>query len=81
MIIPLLAASLFGYQAQTQYNGFFISMVSAASIVASPISNYVYDRVGSYSPVFFAAAGLTVLLFGLYWYGVWTSISPRANLR
>ena len=66
VIIPLLAASLFGYQAQTQYNGIFISMVSAASIVASPISNAVYDQIGSYSPVFFVAAGLTVVLIGMY---------------
>lgn len=66
VVIPLLAASLFGYQAQAQYTGIFLSMVSAASIVASPISNAVYDRIGTYNPVFFAAAGITVLLMGVY---------------
>lgn len=66
IIIPLLASSLFGYQAQTQYNGIFISMVSAASILASPISNAIYDRIGSYDPVFFAGAALTAPLMGMY---------------
>jgi len=64
--IPMLATSLFGYQAQSQYNGIFLSMVSAASIVASPISNAVYDRIGTYSPVFLVAAALTVVLMGGY---------------
>ncbi len=66
VVIPLLAASLFGYQAQAQYTGIFLSMVSAASIVASPISNAIYDKIGTYSPVFFTAAGITVLLIGMY---------------
>ena len=66
VVIPLLAVSLFGYQAQTQYTGIFLSMASAAAIVASPISNAIYDRIGTYNPVFFVAAGVTVLLMGGY---------------
>ena len=66
ILVPLLASSLFGYQAQNQYNGIFLSMVSAAGIVASPISNAVYDRIGTYSPVFLVAAVLTVVLMGGY---------------
>lgn len=66
VVIPLLGVSLFGYQAQAKYTGIFLSMVSAASIVASPISNAIYDKIGTYSPVFFTAAGITVLLIGMY---------------
>jgi len=64
--IPLLANSLFGYQAQAEYTGIFIAMVSAASIVASPISNAIYDKIGTYSPVFLAAAALSVPLMAMY---------------
>jgi len=64
--IPLLASCLFGYQAQNQYNGIFIAMVSGASMIAGPISNATYDELGSYTPVFFVAAGLTVVLMGVY---------------
>lgn len=66
VVVPLLAVSLFGYRAQAQYNGVFLSMVSAASIISPPISNAVYDRIHTYNPVFLVAAGLTVLLFGAY---------------
>lgn len=65
--IPLLANALFGYQAQAEYTGVFMSMISAASIVAGPLSNAAYDHFGSYRPVFYAAAALSVLLLGLYW--------------
>ncbi len=64
--IPLLASSLFGYQAQAEYTGIFIAMVSAASIVASPTSNAIYDKIGTYSPVFLVAAGLMAVLMGGY---------------
>ncbi len=66
VVIPLLASSLFGYRSQAQYNGIFISMVSAASIVAGPISNGVYDRIKTYDPVFYVAAGLGVALIFVY---------------
>lgn len=64
--IPMLASSLFGYQAQAQYNGIFLAMVPAAGILAGPISNAVYDRLGTYSPVFLVAGGLTVPLVICY---------------
>lgn len=64
--VPLLAASLFGYQAQDSYTGIFISMVSASAIIANPIANIVYDRVGTYQYLFLLAAGLLVLMLGIY---------------
>lgn len=62
VVIPLLGASLFGYRDQGKYLGVLISMVSGASIVATPISNAVFDVIGTYCPVFLVGAGLTVLL-------------------
>ena len=64
--IPMLASSLFGYRAQAQYNGIFLAMVPAAAIMAGPISNAVYDKIGTYSPVFLVAAGMTVPLVCIY---------------
>lgn len=66
LTIPMLAMSLFGYQAQTEYIGIFIAMVSAGSIVASPVSNAFYDKIGAYGPVFLTAAALIVPLMGMY---------------
>lgn len=64
--IPMLALSLFGYQDQAKHTGIFISMCSAAGILGSPISNAIFDRVGSYSPAMMAAAGITAVLIGVY---------------
>ena len=66
VVIPLLALSLFGYRSQAQYNGIFVSMVSAASIISMPISNGIYDRIGTYNPVFYVAAGIEVALIFVY---------------
>lgn len=66
VIIPMLASSLFGYQAQAAYNGIFISMLSAAAMISNPVTNAIYDRIGTYSYTFLVAAGLTVLLMGGY---------------
>jgi MFS family permease len=66
VIIPLLSTTLFGYQAQSAFNGIFFAMISAAGILASPISNAIYSKIGNtYSPIFLVAAGLLVLvMFG-----------------
>lgn len=67
VIIPLLATALFGYQAQSAFNGIFFAMISAAGILASPISNSIYGKIGNtYSPIFLVAAGLLVLMIGFY---------------
>lgn len=66
VVVPLLATSLFGYSAQMEYTGLFISMVSASAIISTPIPNVIFDKVGSYSPVFLVAAALTVPLMGFY---------------
>ena len=66
IMIPLLAAPLFGYQACLSVNGIFLAMASLASIFSSPISNLFYDKLGSYSPVFRVAAVIDVVLIGVY---------------
>lgn len=68
--IPLLSTSLFGYQSHNASVGIFMSMVSAAAMVSSPLVNALYDVTGSYDPIFFmtaiATAGVTVLFFILF---------------
>ena len=67
VIIPLLGPALFGYQAQASYNGIFFAMISAAGILASPISNAIYGKIdNTYSPIFLVAAGLLVVIIGMY---------------
>ena len=66
VMVPLLASSLLGYRAQSTYHGIFMSMPTLGILIASPVSNAVFDRAGSYTPALqFAAvlaAASTVLL-------------------
>ena len=66
IMIPLLAAPLFGYQACLSVNGIFLAMASLASIFSSPISNLFYDRLGSYCPVFRVAAIINAAMIAVY---------------
>ncbi len=68
--IPLLSSALFGYHPQGSIMGILMAMPYAASMTTLPIVNSIYDRIGSYSPIFRVVAvisagtlGLTVLLF------------------
>lgn len=69
-MVPLLAASLFGYKGSTYSNGVFLSMTAIANIVSTPVTNLSYDKHGSYMPIFRVAAGINlgvlVLIFVLF---------------
>ncbi|MBQ3075091.1 MAG: MFS transporter [Clostridia bacterium] len=64
--VPLLAFSLFGYSAQGQYTGVFISVIYAASFLSSPLSNLIHDTLGSYRPAYYLAAALLAIDLILY---------------
>lgn len=68
--VPLLSSALFGYHSQGAIIGIFMALVPASSVITNPIVNALYDRIGSYRPIFqggavvsLAVTGLMVLLF------------------
>lgn len=68
--VPLLSSALFGYHPQGAIVGIFMALVPAASVITNPVVNSIYDRIGSYKPIFrvsavfaLAVIGLMVLLF------------------
>lgn len=63
---PLLVASLFGYRASAKTVGILQAMVSAAGMVANPLTNYLRDALGSYRPVFRGTAVVSVAVVALY---------------
>lgn len=64
--VPLLIMPLFGYRAFGNLTGIFLAMISLGNMVAGPIVNLLYDRLGSYAPVFRVAALIDIALIGLY---------------
>ena len=67
---PMLELSLFGYRSSASAAGIFIAMISAASMVANPVCNYLRDAIGSYRPIFrvsaIVLAGVVVLHLVIY---------------
>jgi sugar phosphate permease len=70
--VPLLSSSLFGYHPQGAIIGIFMALVPAASVITNPVINMLYDRIGSYRPIFrggaiasLAVTGMMLLLFVL----------------
>lgn len=68
--VPLLSSALFGYKPQGAIIGIFMALVPASSVITCPIVNMLYDRIGSYNPIFLFTAGLaavtTVLMIVLF---------------
>ena len=69
--VPLLSSALFGYHPQSNIIGIFMALIPAASVVTLPVVNAIYDRIGTYSPIFLAFAGVGVvtliIMFALFW--------------
>ena len=64
--VPLLTMQLFGYKAHATAEGIFMAMISFAGMVAAPLINAVYDKLGSYSPVYSLSSILQIFLIGLF---------------
>ena len=57
---PLLSSTLFGYHCQSSIVGIVMALIPAACVVTLPIVNSIYDRIGTYSPIFLVFAGVGV---------------------
>lgn len=64
--VPLLTTELFGYHAHDTAVGCFLAMVNLGGMIALPLSNLIYDAVGSYSPVMRGAAILSGVVIAGY---------------
>lgn len=66
LMVPLLVAPLFGYKSSTILTGVFLGVASLSSAFSQPLSNLLFDRIGSYSPVFRVVAIIDLVLIGMY---------------
>lgn len=65
-MIPLLSSALFGYQSQAGCVGIFFAMASVSGMITAPVTNAIYDRIGTYEPIFLVGAVIAVCLMGMY---------------
>ena len=63
--VPLFSEAIFGIEAGTSLVGTFMGMSVAASIISPPICNFIYDAIGTYSPIFYAIGLLDIVWLGI----------------
>lgn len=66
LMAPLLARELFGYQVTGTGTGIIIASIPASNMVAQALANILYDTLGSYKPIFWTMAIVTIGCAGLY---------------
>ena len=66
IMIPLIAAPLFGYKACLSVNGIFLGLSSLSSLFANPLASTCYDRLGVYMPAYRIASIVNIGVLALY---------------
>lgn len=65
VMVSLVTYPLFGYRSHDATLGIFLAMPNLGSLIIGPIANTVYDKVGSYVPVFQCASILAIVVLGM----------------
>ena len=66
MMPSLLASDLFGTNSYARTVGILVSALSLASMTLTPLTNFLYDKIGSYTPLIYGIAGVGVLVTVLF---------------
>lgn len=66
IMIPLIAAPLFGYKACLSVNGIFLGLSSFASLFSSPLASLCYDNMGNYMLAYRIGAIVNICMLALY---------------
>ena len=77
--VPLLSSALFGYHPQSNVIGIFMALIPAASVVTLPVVNSIYDRIGSYSPIFIVFSGIGLATLAIMF--VLVAVADRERKR
>ena len=66
MMPSLLASDLFGTNSYARSVGILVSAISLGGMTLTPLSNFLYDKIGSYTPIMYGIAGAGVLVTILF---------------
>ena len=66
VMLPIIAGDLFGDRSYAKIMGIVVSVNTAGYAVGTPLTNWVFDRTGSYVPMFWAFAGIILASAVLY---------------
>ena len=66
IMVPLIASDLFGEKAYAKIMGILLAFNTGGYAVGSPLTNLVYDRTGSYVPMFYVLLGIMAVVIVLF---------------
>ena len=66
MMPSLLATDLFGTNSYARAVGILVSTISLAAMVLTPLANFLYDKIGSFTPLIYGIAASGVLVTILF---------------
>lgn len=68
VMLPLLALPLFGQRPFLNVGGIFLGMASLGNLIAQPVANTLFDKLGTYVPVYIGAALLHGVIIGCFFW-------------
>lgn len=77
IMIPLVTAELFGRKSYAQMLGIVSAINTAGFSFGPPITNFIFDALGSYVPVFWAYLAVIVLITAVFMYAINTAYKDR----
>ena len=68
VMVPLIAADMFGEKDFSRMVGIFVSMNTAGYAFGTPVANLIFDQCGTYTPMLLLTASLMLLIAGSFWF-------------
>lgn len=70
IMLPLITADLFGQKAYAQMLGIVVAINTAGYSVGPPLTNFIFDTIDTYVPVFWAYILVMLLVTALFMYAL-----------
>ena len=80
IMLPIFAGDLFGEKSFNKILGLFVSVNTAGYAVGAPLTNWVFDRFGTYTPMFVGCAILMTVVTVVFQFIISASHKDREEI-
>jgi len=80
VMVPLIAADLFGEKDHARLMGIFVSINTAGFAFGTPVANAIFDIAGTYVPVLYAIAAAMLAIMVGFWFIINATEKEQARL-
>ena len=80
VMVPLIAADMFGEKDFSKMVGIFVSMNTAGYAFGTPVANLIFDQCGTYTPMLLLTATIMLLIAGSFWFIINTAERVRKQI-